>query len=415
MADAARTDAARSAAFEALRRVEKEGAFSNLVAASFRKLSQTDERFATALVLGALERKRTLDFVISRAVKRMPDTDLLLLLRLGVLQILYFDRVPDSAACDETVKLAKQLFDVRRAGFVNAVLRQTVREKNAVGKALQEQPAAVRFSVSDGIAALLQEQYPDTFEEILDAFGQRKPLHLRVNPLKGNVDELAERLQAQADGDMLTVDEQQSQAVRGAQSGEYLIQGYGSQTAVRLLGAQSGDTVLDVCACPGGKSFGAAMDMRNRGEVISMDLHANKLSLIEKGAAALGISIIRTAAHDARTADKRWIGKADRVICDVPCSGLGVIGAKPEIRYKDPTAFERLYELQREILCASAAYVKAGGTLVYSTCTLNRKENEEVVAAFLQENHAFRLETQHTCFPYEQAGEGFFAAKLIRI
>ena len=408
------SDSARKTAFLTLQRIEKGGAFSNLALAKLRGLPEKDASFATTLVLGVTERKRTLDFFVGRYAARTPEQAILQLLRLGAYQIMYMDRVPDSAACDQTVALAKELFDAKRAGFVNAVLRSLCREKSVAEHALEKQPAAIRYSVGDGILSLLQAQYPDVWEEILASFSVRQPLRLRVNTLKAAPEELAERFQAEQDGDMLTVTspEMQAQAVRGAESGEYLIQGYGSQMAVRMLGAKPGETVFDVCACPGGKTLGAALDMENRGHIRSTDLHENKFSLLHKSAERLGITIIETAACDAREAEPTLKNKADRVLCDVPCSGLGTIAAKPEIRYKDPASFDGLLDTQKRILDASATYVRSGGVLLYSTCTLNRAENSEQVQAFLQTHPAFTLEEEHTYFPFEAAGEGFYAAKL---
>lgn len=407
---------ARKAAFLTLQRIEKDGAFSNLALAKLRALPEKDAAFATTLVLGVTERKRALDYFISRYAARTPEQAILQLLRLGAYQMLYMDRVPDSAACDQTVSLAKELFDGKRAGFVNAVLRSLCREKTSAERALEKQPPAIRYSVGDGIVSLLQTQYPDVWEDILASFGVRQPLRLRVNRMKVTPEALAERFQAEQDGDMLTVasPEMQAEAVRGADSGEYLIQGYGSQMAVRMLGAKPEETVFDVCACPGGKSLGAALDMENRGCIRSTDLHENKFSLLHKSAERLGITIIETAAHDAREAIPALEGKADRVLCDVPCSGLGTIAAKPEIRYKDPASFDGLIETQKRILASSATYVRPGGVLLYSTCTLNRAENGEQVRTFLQSHPTFTLEEEHTFFPFEAAGEGFYAARLRR-
>ena len=408
-------DLARTAAFEALRRVEKDGAFSNLATAKLRELSPVDNGFATALVMGVLESKRALDHLICLYAKKLPEGDLLLLLRLGVYQLFYMDRVPDSAACNETVKLAKRFCGEKRSGFANAVLRSLCREKEGAWASLQDAPAEVRCSFGDGVASLLKEQYPDTYEKIMEGFSARQPLFLRVNTLKAAPKDVAERFSATAEGTMVTVTENQGDAVKGLDAGDYFVQGYGSQMTVRLLDAKPGEFIIDACACPGGKSMGAALSMENQGRVLSMDLHGNKLPLITKSAKRLGINIIETKEHDGRKADPALYETADRVICDVPCSGLGVMGAKPEIRYKEPAEFEGLYKTQREILASAATYVKKNGCLVYSTCTLNKKENEEAVRDFLETHPGFALESEHTWFPFEEGGEGFYAARLVRI
>ena len=173
-------------------------------------------------------------------------------------------------------------------------------------------------------------------------------------------------------------------------------------------------TVLDVCACPGGKTLSAAIDMNDSGVVQAFDLHANKLSLIEKSARTLGLSCIRTGCRDARDPASEWVGTADRVICDVPCTSIGVIAAKPEIRYKDVTDISSLTAAQRDILAASASYLRSGGVLVYSTCSLDARENGEIVRAFLKDAPGFELAEERQTLPCEPYCDGFYAAKIIK-
>ena len=407
-------DVARTAAFEALKRVEKDGAFSNLATAKLRELSPVDNGFATALVMGVLETRRALDHLICLYAKKLPEGDLLTLLRLGVYQLFYMDRVPESAACNETVRLAKRFCGEKRAGFANAVLRSLCRERDAAVASLDDAPPEIRYSFGDGVTSLLKEQYPHEWEEILKGFCQKQPLTLRVNTLKVSAGEVAARYNAAAEGTMVTLWENQAEAVKQIPEGEYFVQGYGSQMAVKMLDPRPNHFVVDVCACPGGKSLGAAIAMENLGKVLSMDLHGNKLPLIQKSAKTLGITIIETKQHDGRKADPSLAGRADRVICDVPCSGLGVVGAKPEIRYKDPAEFAGLYATQREILRAVSTYVNEGGCLVYSTCTLNKLENEEVVKDFLAHTEGFVLQEEHTWLPVGDGREGFYAARLMK-
>lgn len=408
-------DAARTAAFDSLLRIEKDGAYSNLVMNRFSSLSELDRAFATALLLGVIERTRALDLLIDRYAERPSEPGLRVLLRCGVYQLFFMDKVPQSAACNETVTLAVARFGAKKAGFVNAVLRALCRNKEEARASLASAPTEVRCSFAPALASMLRAQYPDRADAIMEAFCGKNPLRLRVNPLKTTPEALAERFGGTFEGTMLTVEDGQSEILRHADEGDFLVQGYGSQKAVALLDAKPGMTVIDVCACPGGKSFGAAMDMQNDGIIYSMDIHENKLPLIEKGAKKLGISIIHTAASDARTPVPAWIGKADRVICDVPCSGLGVIGSKPEVRYKNPTEFCGLYPTQKKILETAASYLKHGGVLVYSTCTWNKEENEAVIDAFMDSHGAeYTLAEEHTFLPDEEAGEGFFAARLER-
>ena len=201
----------------------------------------------------------------------------------------------------------------------------------------------------------------------------------------------------------------------GFAEGLFFVQDEASQLCVKALDAQEGMRVLDACACPGSKSFGAAIDMENRGEVISCDLHKNKLSLVESGAARLGITILTTKERDARNTNEEWLGQFDRVLCDVPCSGFGVFAKKPELRYKDPKASEALPDIQFAILNSASQYVKIGGKLVYSTCTLLPQENEENVARFLAQNNRFELKEQRTLYPDTDGTDGFFYAVLERV
>ena len=196
--------------------------------------------------------------------------------------------------------------------------------------------------------------------------------------------------------------------------GDFFVQDEASQLCVRALDAHPGETVIDACACPGSKSFGAAIDMENRGRVLSFDLHENKLSLVRAGAERLGITILTAAAHDGRFFQPSLEETADRVLCDVPCSGYGVIGKKPEIRYKDPAECAGLPDIQLAILENNSRYVKRGGVLVYSTCTLLPEENEENVARFLARHPAFAPESMRTFTPDADGTDGFFVCRMRR-
>ncbi len=402
----------RKAAADILFAVDRKGAYSNLALNALSDLPEQDASFARRIVLGVLEKEVLLDAVLDRYVRKRPDPMTRILLREGLYQILYMDRVPESAACNETVAIAKERFGDAKAGFINAVLRASVREKEQILSSVPSYPPHVRHSVSEGIVFMLKEQYPDEWEDILDAFDRHPPLFVRCNQLRVSPGSLAEMLSGEADGTRIRVDDRQSEAIRKTKEGLCFPQGYGSQEAVRMLGAGEGELVVDVCACPGGKSFGAALDMRNTGKVFSFDIHPNKLSAIKNGANLLGLTNLAVAERNAETPDEKLLSQADRVIVDVPCSGLGEICAKPEIRKKDPAEFGGLYRTQAAILNASADYVKPGGVLVYSTCTINKKENECRVQAFLACRTDFRLTDEKVFLPTGAACEGFYAARL---
>lgn len=412
----------RSEAVLTLRRVLRDGAYSNIElsnAARLSGLSHADRALHAAIVRCVLERRLTLDLAIGRYVRKKPDPDVLCCLYTGIAQILFMDKIPQPAACDETVKAAKELTDVRRAGFVNAVLRNVCREKESLYALISGSPDHIKYSVSPQICAMLREQYPDAAEQALERVFSRPPVCLRVNTLRVTPEQLVKKLselgaECVQIGKCVEVLAGADKLMEGI-GGDYFVQGRHSQFAVGLLGASEGMTVVDVCACPGGKTLGAAIDMKNNGSVFAFDIHSNKLSLIERSAKALGIDIVTVRERDSRFAESALVGKADRVICDVPCSSLGVLASKPEIRYKDISSLDSLYKTQRDILCASAAYLKPGGRMVYSTCTFNKEENGVQVRRFIAENSGFALISEHSFLAEDGYFDGFYAALIERI
>lgn len=390
-------DDPRRVALNILCRISSGGAYSNISLMS-ADLTGVDRAFCTELIKGVTERRRTLDHIISRYVNKSPDDKLQQLLRLAVYQIIFLSRVPDHAVCDEAVKTAKQI-NRSSAGFINAVLRNVCREKQNIKNSLTELPENVYFSVSDSIYELVKEQYPNEYKDIFNAFFEKKPVSVRANTLKDT---------PYKDG----VNENTDMA--DIEKGLFFVQGLSSQEAVKALDAKPGMFVADLCACPGGKSFGAAIDMKNSGRIISSDLHKNKLSLIEKGAEKLGIDIIETVPRDARVTDETLVSACDRVICDVPCSGIGVMGGKPEIRYKNAADFEGLYATQKAIFQNALVYLKPGGKTVYSTCTLNKKENGIIVHSVLKEKENYKILLEKTILP-GNGYDGFYIAVVERV
>ena len=391
-------------------------------------LEPADRGLFTTLVYGTLERQTTLDFLISRLSDRPADRldpAVLTAVRLGLYQLIWLDRVPDHAAINETVDLVPQ----KARGFVNAVLRAYLRFEASLGANAPRENAltapadwAARFpvladdplraaSVCFGIPENLSRLFFDAFGSaggtdkavsVMSGFCRRPPLCLRVNTLKTTPERLTEALisagASVAPGGYLPtalrLDGGSVTDLPGFASGDFFVQDEASQLCVRALDARPGMTVMDVCACPGSKSFGAAIDMAGQGTVRCYDLHESKLSLVRKGAERLGINdrervVLTAEARDARKPDLALFGTADRVLCDVPCSGLGVIAKKPEIRHKDLSESARLPAIQREILEQSARYVREDGILVYSTCTWLPAENRDVVSDFLCCHPAF--------------------------
>lgn len=400
------------------------------------KLPPRDKTLLTALVYGTVERLITLDYFIGAFSARSPkDLDLYTrcLLRLGLYQVLYFKGIPAHAAVNETVNLAR---NPAERGFVNAILRTAVRRRQDLPMPPRDKNLArylsVRYSVPLWIVKRFLSDFDDETEALLDAFDRRPPLTLAVNTMKISREEFLAKL---AEGGIYAAptpyaprgvqlaESTSPKSLPGFEEGWFWVQDEASQLAVAALGAEAGETVLDLCACPGGKSFGAAVDMKDSGRVCSFDLHESKLPLVISGAERLGLESLSVAQHDATVPMEDWVGRADRVICDVPCSGLGVLAKKPDLRYRAEEGVLTLPLLQYAILENAASYVKAGGVLLYSTCTLSRAENQETVARFLAEHGEFAPEDFSFGEPESKGGmllltphkhrtDGFFLCKM---
>lgn len=435
---------AREAAYTALLRYENNASYSNIeLDGTIKKygLTGVERSFFTALFYGVIERGITLDYYISKLSERdisEIDTNVLVMLRMGLYQLVYMDKVPESAAVNESVGLARRFWAKKNSeNFVNAVLRNFIRQKDRIPMPDREKNfikyVSVTYSMPEWLCKLFAKSYgKKRTEHIFEAMNRVPNITLRVNTLRVSKEEFAKKL---ADAGMESINTKFSpNGVKLRAStpyekllpfeGEFFVQDEASQICTEVLGARPGERILDACACPGGKSFGIAMSMENTGEILSCDLHKNKLSLITRGAENLGISIITATERNAAKEDGEC-GEFDRILCDVPCSGLGVIAKKPDIRRKNPEDIERLPEIQAAILKESAKHLKKGGVLVYSTCTLNPKENKEVVEAFLAENKDFSLcpfkvgelesDGMTELFPHIHRTDGFFIAKLSKI
>ena len=424
----------RAVAFEALKRCEASGQFSNIaldLALKRNELSTSDRALVTTLFYGVIERRITLDFFVaalsSRPIDEI-DRDTRMLLRLGIYQLRFLDRVPDHAAINETVSLAPS----KTRGFVNAVLRSYTREANKIELPRAEDGEARALSVRFSVCEELTEKFISVFgyersESIFSSLEGKDSITVRTNTLQISRDELCEKLGGEktALSPVGIKTSGQVTSLYGYDEGLFYVQDEASQICAMALGAKCGERVVDTCSCPGSKSFGIALDMGNEGELFSFDLHANKLSLVGASAKRLGIDIINTEERDARNPREDLLGKVDRVLCDVPCSGFGVLKKKPELRYKSPEASAALPAIQYDILCSSARYLRAGGTLVYSTCTVFPEENEGNIEKFLAEHSEFSLvpfevgafkceRGMVTLLPDEYGTDGFFIAKLIK-
>ncbi len=393
----------RKTALSLLRDAENGDRYVSLTLSAALEGAACDERdraLLTALVYGVTERKITLDYYIAALSQRPLEkisARLLMTLRLGMYQLMYLDRIPPHAALSETVRLGKS--EGERA-FLNGILREYLRKKDEIELPSERfMRLSVKYSFPLGIVKLLFESFGDKAEELLFALSKQPPLTIAVNTLVHTRERALEILKG-ADLRALPCDcsprgirifgnISYSALVKLLGENGFFVQDEASQAAVSVLAPTRGSLLADVCACPGSKSFHAALLMENEGEIHCFDLHASKLPLIEEGARRLGIDIISARERDSRTAEAALLGKCDFVICDVPCTGLGVMAKKPEIRYHSEELYKELAPLGYEILCASAKYLKRGGKMLFSTCTLTRAENEDNFRRFLSEHCDF--------------------------
>jgi len=430
----------RTLALDSLLACEKGGRYSNLEIESCLRnveLSPADKGLYTRLVYGVTERQITLDYIINCYAKTgTADMEpvVRMALRLGVYQLCFMDRIPVFAAVSETVALVPR----RSTGFVNAILRSFQRDGCKITLPPEEDveySLSVKYSFPPEICRLYIEDYGrETAERILDSANREPPIGLRVNTLRHTPEAGEAMLRGEAVGTaipgMLTAPTLSDAIREGLERGDWFVQDPASRLCTLAVDAQPGETVIDTCACPGGKSFSMGLDMGGKGTLYAFDLHENKLSLIRKTGDRLGLTaLLQVQRQDARTPAEELLGKGDRVLCDAPCSGLGVIAKKPEIRYKDISSIDNLPAVQKEILHGASAYVKPGGVLVYSTCTVRKAENEEVVRAFLENHPEFSLdpftltdtvscEGMLTLLPCDSVlgcqTDGFFIARMVK-
>lgn len=416
-----------------LLRLEESDSYSNILLD--KELSKQDftvqeKSFITALFYGVTERRITLDYYISKLSKvrlKKMDPDILNILRMGIYQIMYMDSVPDSAAVNESVILAKK--SKRLSGFVNGILRTFIRERE---KFVLPKDKGTRLSILYScpqwiVNKLINEYGEENATDFLESSLKPSEVFLRTNTTKIDSKSLVKRLSDENINSKICEFDENSITVKGGvfhtkayEDGLFHAQDYSSQYAVKILAPKPGERVLDICSAPGGKAFTAAELMQNKGELIACDLYEQRVGLIKSGAYRLGLDIIDAQVNDALVYNESF-GEFDRVLCDVPCSGLGVIKRKPEIKYKKKEEFDELPEIQLEILKCTSRYVKPGGRLVYSTCTLNKSENEEVVLKFLEQNKDFLPDKvidggfTKTVFPKDFNSDGFFISVLKRI
>lgn len=433
---------ARETALNALIACRKQGAWPNAALKQYLqrdRLEPRDAALATRLVYGVLQNRNRLDFYLKQLLTgKLSSLHPVVkdILHLGLYQLAELDRVPDSAAVNEAVELTKRYCPGQKnaPALVNAVLRRA-----AATRGSWQEPVdyADRYSHPDALIALLKKSLPKgTLEPMLRADNTAPQTVVQVNLLKTNTESLIAQLERQGVGwerhpwlpDCLVLSGTGNlERLEAFRNGLFYVQDAASRLSVRCAGLQRGWQVLDCCAAPGGKSFAAALEMGGTGSILACDIHPHKAELIQKGAQRLGFGHITVQCRDAAQQEGQWQGRFDAVLADVPCSGLGIIRKKPDIRYKNLAELEALPPLQLAILENQARHVRPGGVLLYSTCTVLPRENEQVVAQFLQRHPEYSPEPLPLppVFPQNQTGmltlipgqyetDGFFICRLRR-
>ena len=411
----------RETALLILYKTQFEGAYANLELKSSisPETDKRDRAFITSLVYGVMSRRLTLDYIIEQYSKikmKKLSKYIHIILQMGLYQIFFTEKIPQSAAVNESVKLASRYGHRASAGFVNGILRAAA--SNGI-----KYPAdgikrlSVMYSFPEWICEKWVRELGESFtEEMLAALNSEPQLTLRPNRLKITAETLADRLQkngAQAEvkngavvcsGLNVGADELYKQ-------GFYTVQDRAAMTAAETLAPKAGELVIDMCAAPGGKTTHMAELMENEGKILAFDIHEHKIHLIEENAERLGISIITAQKADASKPRAELAGTADKVLCDVPCSGWGIVRRKPDIKY-NRSPEDSFFEIQYAILKSGAEYLKTGGELVYSTCTVEKSENEGVTGFFLENNTDFEKVFEKTYYPNVDGTDGFYICKI---
>ena len=416
----------RFLAYKILNKIERDKAYSNItVDVVLNENEATSAPFVCALVYGVIERKITIDFFLSKfltqPIKKL-NPQVLTILRMGVYQIKFMDKIPDSAAVNESVKLSKKVKCAFASGLINSVLRKIASNEIQLPETDNKiYDLSIKYSCPESLV----EHYINDYgyiqaEKILSSSLGSAPLFIRVNTLKVKPEELISQLEQEGIiAKQVENNETSLEIISGSafksecyKKGYFHAQDLASQTCIDSLDPQENEIVFDLCSAPGGKSFTIAEKMNNKGKIYSFDLYEHKIKLINDGANRLCIDIIDAQIWDASVFNPQ-LPKADKVLCDVPCAGLGVIRRKPEIKYKDFTFVDKLCDLQYNILNNASLYVKENGVLVYSTCSLSKKENENICERFLSEHSDYKSDEMVTLIPHKDS-DGFFFAKFIK-
>lgn len=406
----------RLASFDILYDILKNGAYSNIaVDKGLAKVDSKDKGFTSRLVYGVVERKLTLDYFIDKFLTSKAKPKVKILLYIGAYQILFMDKVPDAVAVYETVEITDLIGLSYYKKLINAVLHKIIECKSELD---ETDDLSIKYSCPPHLINMWKKMYGEEKTLVtLQAINNRPPVF--AIPNRKFVDEgelqyelLDNGVDCEVYGDVVKINSSFDLSnIKAFKDGLFYIEDYSSYSCAKALDCINGETVLDVCAAPGGKTFTMAQSGAN---VYAFDLYEHRVALIKKSAERLELYNIKSSINDALVYNEN-IPFADKILCDVPCSGFGIIRRKPEIRYKNLDDIKELPQIQYDILNTSSKYLKNNGRIIYSTCTLNKKENEKVVEKFLNNNINFKLINEITVFPSENSGDGFFYAIMKKI
>lgn len=404
---------ARLSAFDMLYDIIYGGAYSNIVLEKgLKAVESKDKGFVSRLVYGVIERRLSLDYAINKFLNGKTKPKVKILLYIGAYQVLYMDKIPDAVAVYETVSLCDNIGLSYYKKLINAVLHRIIDYKTEFDSI---DDLSIKYSCPQHLINMWTKMYgEDNVVDILESINNRPPVFAIPNSNYVDAEELYYELfsagiDCEIFNDVVKINSSfDLSGLKAFNDGLFYIEDYSSYSCAKALGAKSDDVVLDLCSAPGGKAFTIA---QSGATVYAYDIYEHRVELIKKSAQRLGLNNIITGINDALIYNTN-IPFADRIICDVPCSGFGIIRRKPEIRYKNLDDIKELPQIQYNILFTSSRYLKSGGVIIYSTCTLNKKENEQVVDRFLNDNTDFSLVESKTVFPTKNGGDGFFYSIL---
>lgn len=430
-------DKTREIALKILYKIDKEDAYSNIelneqIKQNRKNLTEKDIGLISEIVYGVTTWKLTLDEIIKKYSKikiKKISPWILNILRMGIYQIIFLDKIPKSAAVNESVNLAKRYGHASSSNFVNAILRKI--EKNDYEEFFKIEDDIERISKTTSmpkwiVEELMKNNEIKKVEEICKNSNIKPKIIIRVNSLKINKQELIKKLkekgiecnepQEKVDDFLILEKIKNIENIDEFKKGYFTIQDISAGQTARILNPQPGELVLDACSAPGGKTTYMAELMKNKGKIEAWDIHEHRTKLVEQNAQRLGINIIETKVKDASLYDESLKEKFDKILLDVPCLGIGVIKRKPDIKWqRKPEDIEKITEIQKKILNNCSKYLKNNGTIVYSTCSILKDENEEVVNEFLKENSEYYIKPEETrnILP-NQEEDGFFICKIYK-